>query len=155
MWPQHLYVMDCENEPDIRGRYRLHCIDDVSFRFHTLSNVEYRRSPGDRLDIDPLDCEPSTDITEASRNNLPYVIYRILNDLEMYVIQRFKRSDFLAVPNVHQSIRDVMVQFYDEVHDYRDLSTILQEDVLDILTRGILRPMGIEFTSHNQTLQGT
>ena len=145
MWPQHLYVLDCENEPHIRGRYRLHCIDDVEFRFYTLPNVGYRRSPGDRLDVDPLDCEYSIESAKASMDNLPYVIYRILIDLEMYIIQGFKRSDFLVIPNVDQSIKDVMVQFYDDVHDYRDLSAILQEDVLDILTRGILLPMGIEF----------
>ena len=147
MWSHRLYVLDCENEPDSRGRYRLHCIDNDFFEFHTLTDVTYRKSPGDSIDITQLDLSAlpfSKDIpTKNCEANLPLVIRKLIIDHESYYINCFCNGIFASFPNISDEIKDASLNNSDCIYDYRDLSTILQKDVVTALTECYLEQFNI------------
>ena len=143
-----LYVLDCEHGPDSGSMYRAHCIDNVSFGFHSIHNLKHWVSPGDRLDLSsehdiesyPSSCPP----TDISRESLPHVIRTILLDLEPKFIRDFRGSNFSSFPNVSTRIEQAMESYSNNIHDFRDLSTVIQEDAVNVLSKGFLSSFDIE-----------
>lgn len=142
MWPSNLYVLDCENEPGSKGRFVLHCIDDLRFRFHALHDIPYRRSPGDRIDVDtsnPPQLQYVPDPTsDDSRTNLPFVMRKLIIDQEMYLIQNFRKFNFGVFPYELPRVKEAFDEYPEDIHDFRDLSTVLQRDAVSYITRSFL-----------------
>ena len=145
-----LYVLDCENEPSSKGKYRLYCIDDSNFRFYTLRESNFRKSPGDRLDHDSGLPYSLSIQNERSGRELPYVIRRMLMDLEMHIIQNYRCSNFSVFPVQHSEIESAFAMYFEDIHDFRDLSAVIQQDVVNLLASGFLSKLGVE-----DTLNGT
>lgn len=144
MTQKNLYVLDCENEPSVEGEYRIYCMDNFHFRFYTLKGFRSKMSVGDTLDYDYSLSYSFSPTSEGSRANLPLVIRRILADLEMYIIENYKCSNFRVTVVVSTEIENAVASYYDDIDDFRDLSAVLQTDVVDHLASKFLEKYGVE-----------